>query len=149
MDARLQEAQRLARLAVSDEEFHREDGDRLARLVLELGDGLHQQQRTFTFITAALDSMQARPLMWGGKEAIELQYLELLTLWVYLHSAGDATAAATQQARLKVSAEYRRLSHTLLGQTNAQPLSARGVTLDAMMSTLQACRKALMEPVSG
>ena len=145
MDPRLEEALRLSRRAVSDdEEFHQEHGVELARLVLQLGDSLHrQQQMTFVFITSALDSMQARPLMWGGKEAIELQYLELLTLWVFLHSSAMATPAGTQNARLHVSAEYRRLSRDLLGESSAQPLSARGVTLDAMMSTLQALRKAV------
>lgn len=144
--AKLREALELARLAVGEEEFHREDGDRLARLVLELGAQLlTEQDRALDFITVTLDAMHARPRMWGGMEAIELQYLELLTLWVFLQCT-IATPPTMQEARLEVSAEYQRLARDLCGEYNARPLSARGVSLEEMLGILAALRKKITEP---
>lgn len=70
------------------------------------------------YLDSTLDSIFARPPMWGGPEAIELQVLLLLEIKAVLGGAPDAHAGVMGRYEVFLREVGDRTAHLLSGQTS-------------------------------
>lgn len=95
---------------------------------------IEDNTRMLAWLTKRLDNILARPEMWGGQEAVELQVLQLLELEVFINDP-----ASNQRLVLDKYNEHSRKKW----KTGVLPASARNLDWTELIRHLNEFRNSL------